>query len=88
MTEPILGREHQCRIGGGTATGTATRVVCIFAPDGERTRLMSLLGPAPVSIDDLVRYSKTSATTVRSVLLELEIAGRLERHGAGLVSLR
>jgi DprA winged helix domain len=29
-----------------------------------------------------------SATTVRSVLLELEIAGRLERHGAGLVSLR
>jgi hypothetical protein len=28
------------------------------------------------------------ATTVRSVLLELEIAGRLERHGAGLVSLR
>jgi hypothetical protein len=23
-----------------------------------------------------------------SVLLELEIAGRLERHGAGLVSLR
>ena len=57
-------------------------------PDGERTRLLALMGPAPVSIDDLVRYSNTSATTVRSVLLELEIAGRLERHGAGLVSLR
>jgi hypothetical protein len=36
---------------------------------------MALLGPAPVSIDDLVRCSNTSATTVRSVLLELEIAG-------------
>jgi DNA processing protein len=49
---------------------------------------MAFLEPAPVSTDDLVRYSNTSATTVRSVLLELEIAGRLERHGAGLVSLR
>lgn len=53
----------------------------------ERTRLIGLLGPAPVSIDDLVRLSHTSTTIVRSVLLELEIAGRLERHGAGLVSL-
>jgi DNA processing protein len=34
-----------------------------------------------------VRLSRTSATAVRSVLLELEIAGRLARHGAGLVSL-
>jgi DNA processing protein len=57
-------------------------------PDAdERTRLIALLGPVPVSIDDLVRLSRTSATNVRSVLLELEIAGRLERHGAGLVSL-
>ena len=45
------------------------------------------VGPAPVSIDDLVRLSHSSATNVRSVLLELEIAGRLVRHGAGLVSL-
>ena len=28
-----------------------------------------------------------SPATVRAILLELEIAGRLERHGAGLVSL-
>jgi len=53
----------------------------------ERSRLLALLGPAPVSIDDLVRLSHSSATNVRSVLLELEIAGRLVRHGAGLVSL-
>ncbi|MGA9499465.1 MAG: hypothetical protein WBV52_04455, partial [Pseudolabrys sp.] len=33
------------------------------------------------------RLSHSSATNVRSVLLELEIAGRLVRHGAGLVSL-
>ena len=53
----------------------------------ERARLISLLGPTPVLIDDLVRLSRTSPAIVRTVLLELEIAGRLTRHGAGLVSL-
>ena len=53
----------------------------------ERARIVGLLGPTPVSIDDLVRLSRSSPTIVRTVLLELEIAGRLERHGGGLVSL-
>jgi DNA processing protein len=53
----------------------------------ERNRIVGLLSPAPVSMDDLVRLSKTSPRVVRMVLLELEIAGRLERHGGGLVSL-
>jgi DNA processing protein len=53
----------------------------------ERARIVGLLSPAPVSIDDLVRLSQTSPRVVRMVLLELEIAGRLERHGGGLVSL-
>ena len=47
----------------------------------------SICGPAPVSIDDLVRLSQSSPAIVRTVLLELDIAGRLERHGGGLVSL-
>ena len=53
----------------------------------ERARITDLLGPTPVSIDDLVRLSHTSPAIVRTVLLELEIAGRLERHGGSLVSL-
>ena len=57
-------------------------------PDsGERTRIVSLLGPSPVSIDDLIRMANASPAIVRTVLLELELAGRLERHGGGLVSL-
>jgi len=40
-----------------------------------------------VLIDDLVTLSATSPRIVQMVLLELEIAGRLERHGDGLVSL-
>jgi DNA processing protein len=53
----------------------------------ERTRILALLGPTPVPIDDLVRLSGSSPTSVRMVLLELELAGRLERHGGALVSL-
>jgi len=55
--------------------------------DFERARITGLLGPTPVSIDDLIRLAETSAAVVRTVLLELELAGRLERHGGGLVSL-
>src|SRR5829696_2504172 len=52
----------------------------------ERSRIVGLLGPTPVLIDDLVRLSGSSAAIVRTVLLELELAGKLERHGGGLVS--
>jgi DNA processing protein len=51
------------------------------------SRILALLGPTPTAIDDLVRISRTSPAIVRTVLLELEIAGRLERHGGALVSL-
>jgi DNA processing protein len=54
----------------------------------ERARVIALLSPAPVSLDDLIRLSSTSPMVVRMVLLELEIAGRIERHGGGLVSLQ
>jgi len=53
----------------------------------ERARIITLLGPTPVAIDDLVRLSQSSPAIVRTVLLELELAGRLERHGGSLVSL-
>jgi DNA processing protein len=55
--------------------------------DGDRSRIIELLGPTPVAIDDLIRLSGASPTTVRVVLLELELAGRIERHGGAMVSL-
>jgi DNA processing protein len=63
-------------------------VMSFDEPDhSDRARVIGLLGPSPVGIDDLIRLAGTSATTVRIVLLELELAGRLERHGGGLVSI-
>jgi DNA processing protein len=53
----------------------------------ERERIVGLLGPVPILIDDLIRMAGTSPAIVRTVLLELELAGRRERQGGGLVSL-
>jgi DNA processing protein len=55
--------------------------------DRERDAIVGLLGPTPIGIDDLVRLSQYPPAIVRAVLLELELAGRLERHGGALVSL-
>ncbi len=55
--------------------------------EDERARIVSLLGPTPVALDDLVRLSGATPAIVRMVLLELEIAGRLERHGGSQVSM-
>lgn len=49
--------------------------------------IIQLLGPSPISIDDLVRQSGLPIRSVQMTLLELEIAGRLERHGGNAVSL-
>jgi DNA processing protein len=57
------------------------------AADALRAKIAELLSPTPVAIDDLVRESGALPGAVQIVLLELELAGRLERHGGGLVSL-
>jgi len=57
------------------------------ASDAERRAVSGLLGPVPVSVDELIRQSGLAPAVVQTVLLELEIAGRLERHAGGRVSL-
>ena len=56
------------------------------APD-ERSLIEQLLGPSPVPVDELVRQSGLPSGTVQLILLELDLAGRLERHAGGKVSL-
>jgi len=55
--------------------------------DADRRALTALLGPVPVAIDELIRQSGLPPATVALVLLELELAGRIERHAGGRVSL-
>lgn len=55
--------------------------------DAERAAVTGLLGPVAVPVDELVRLSGLPLAAVQLVLLELELAGRLERHAGGRVSL-
>jgi DNA processing protein len=78
--EPIMGRSLAVREPDDEPSASE--------PDAsDRDRVIGLLGPSPVLLDDLIRMAATSPAIVRTVLLELELAGRLERLGGGLVSL-
>lgn len=53
----------------------------------ERQEVLGLMSLSPVSVDELVRLSRLPPALVQTALLELEIAGRLQRHAGGRVSL-
>jgi len=54
--------------------------------DADRRALTGLLGPVPVAIDELIRQSGLPPATVALILLELELAGRIERHAGARIS--
>lgn len=54
--------------------------------DTEPADVAALLTNAPVAVDELIRQSGASAAAVQLALLELELAGGLERHAGGRVS--
>jgi len=54
----------------------------------EPADIAARLTTAPLGIDELIRQSGESAAAVQLALLELEIAGRLQRHAGGRVSVR
>lgn len=55
--------------------------------DDERSRIVEALGPTPVPVDEIVHHTGLHPAQVYLVLLELDLAGRLERHSGGWVSL-
>lgn len=67
--------------------GQARVGVPASASDGDRAAVSTALGPTPVEIDDIVRHTGLSPAQVYLLLLELDLAGRLDRHAGGLVSL-
>jgi len=80
----------------GPIGAVGARSLPAFAPpptaaevdDAARDALIALLGPVAVPVDELMRQSEVDIAMVQSVLLELELAGRLDRHAGGRVSLR
>jgi DNA processing protein len=50
--------------------------------------ILEILSPTPVAVDEVVRQCHLSPAAVATLLLELELAGRVERHPGNLVSRR
>ncbi|KQT48833.1 DNA processing protein DprA [Aureimonas sp. Leaf454] len=72
----------------GTPLEEAEDVVMTEEPsDGERERILEALGPTPIDLDDLLAFTGASPGAVQLVILELDLAGRIERHSGGRVSL-
>ncbi|MER8709865.1 DNA-processing protein DprA [Mesorhizobium sp. M1088] len=55
--------------------------------EDDRDRVVEALGPTPVAVDEIIRHTGLHPAQVFMVLLELDLAGRLERHPGGNVSL-
>jgi DNA processing protein len=60
------------------------------APPGQddRERLLQALSLTPIAVDTLIAESGLSVSAVQTLLLEFDIAGRLEWSGGQLVALR
>jgi DNA processing protein len=55
--------------------------------DSARDKIAIALSPVPVAVDEILRQCELSLAVVATVLLELELAGRLERHPGNRVAL-
>ena len=74
----------------GRVESTAVPYEAKPAQDYESARgtVEELLGPSPVPVDEIIRLSGAPSGAVQMALLELDLAGRLDRHAGGKVSLR
>ena len=56
------------------------------AVEAARQRILALLGPTPVTLDELLRDGTLAPGVAAIALIELELAGRIERHPGGRIS--
>jgi DNA processing protein len=84
---PILGRptngarNELCSNEGQNVRGLLPHIA-----QTERERVIQALGPSPIEIDEIIRCTRLETRKVHIILLELDLTGRLQRHGRQLVS--
>jgi DNA processing protein len=81
------GRQQEFRFEDDHESGMPELLPDAEPDDTGRDKVLAALSPTPVHVDELVQQSGLSASAVQMVLLELELAGRLERSGGQLVAL-
>ncbi len=55
--------------------------------ESEREKLISAIGHTPTDIDEIIRFTGINPAIVQTLLLELDLAGRLERQSGNRVSM-
>jgi DNA processing protein len=102
ILQPIIGPETfresagrsefspQDASGQPDAQSVSSPTVRRTASDGheETAAVLAALGPAPVAIDAVARATGLSVQSVQIALLELDLAGRIERQGLSLIALK
>lgn len=90
--EDVLRALSGRRISPAPAMALAEPDLAPLAPPAEadsdkaRTLLIEHLSPSPTAVDELVRQTDLPPALVASALLELELAGRIERHPGNRVA--
>jgi DNA processing protein len=85
VLRPMLGGNFQ---EPGRDSGVVPPLEDLAEAEAERIRTVieEALGPAPVAIDELIRLCRASTAAVLTIILEMELAGRLARHPGNTVS--
>ncbi len=55
--------------------------------DDSRAQVISLLSPSPISVDEIIAHTELKPAQIALIILELDLAGRIERHPGNKVSL-
>ncbi|MGD1037477.1 MAG: DNA-processing protein DprA [Roseiarcus sp.] len=88
---PLLGVDPaatpRARLGDALDEAAAHDFGAGLEGDVDRRRVEALLGPAPISIDDLARAAELDVRTIRQAIIELDLAGRIEYCGGNRVAL-
>ena len=59
--------------------------ISLEAPDTLRARVVNLLSPTPIDLDDLVREARAAPEQLMGIVMELELAGQLLRLSGGKI---
>ncbi|MEM8750117.1 MAG: DNA-processing protein DprA [Pseudomonadota bacterium] len=62
-------------------------VECEQANETDRDRLLAALGHAPTDVDDIMQFTGLPPGKLQLMVLEMEIAGTIERHTGNRISL-
>lgn len=80
---PLQARLFEDEVDYSDAAGAAAE------PDqDDRERLLNALSVTPTSVDDLIEATDIAAPALQIILLELDLAGRIEQSAGQLVALR